>query len=302
VKRSNRLVILVGVLLAVLAFVAIVVLLNQEPSEGQPGASPATATVLVATEPIEIGDAVTPDKVVEEQVDPDAVLGSALTSSTQLQGQPALIAVPEGAQVTAAVIGGEGEICIDCMLEPGEKAIAFEVDRVTGLDFLVTAGDSIDVIISQNISVLQETADSAANPDENAPKRFEAVVGLEDQRSVKAILQDKRVLYVSDTRAVAPEPTSDTNGDGVVDENDTPEEAVIENVIIVFAGNDQDGEVIKFAQNALGEAGSLTAVVRHNDDDEIEETTGITIDQLVTEYGLRIPDIVQQLNEEAPAP
>ena len=69
-------------------------------------------------------------------------------------------------------------------------------------------------------------------------------------------------------------------------------------MIIVFAGNDQDAEVIKFAQNALGEAGSLTAVVRHDDDDEPEETTGITIDQLVTEYGLRIPDIVQQLNEE----
>jgi hypothetical protein len=40
-------------------------------------------------------------------------------------------------------------------------------------------------------------------------------------------------------------------------------------------------------------------VVRHADDDAIEETLGITIDQLVTEYGLRLPDIVQQLNEEA---
>jgi Flp pilus assembly protein CpaB len=304
VKRSNRLVILVGVLLAVLAFVAIVVLLNQDGGDGGgPSATPTTATVLVAAEPIAIGDAVTPDKVVAEQVDPDAVIGTALTSPSQLQGQPALIAVPEGAQISAEVVGlGGGGIDISAMLEPGEKAIAFEVDRVTGLDFLVTAGDSIDVILSQQISVLQETADSAANPDENAPKRFEAVTGLEDQRSVKAILQDKRVLYVSDTRAVAPEPTTDTNGDGVVDENDTAEEAVIDTVIVVFAGNDQDGEVIKFAQNALGEAGSLTAVVRHADDDEEEETTGITIDQLVTEYGLRIPDIVQQLNEEAPAP
>ena len=120
---------------------------------------------------------------------------------------------------------------------------------------------------------------------------------------MKAILQDKRVLYVSDTNAITPDPVEDTNGDGVVDENDAPPENAIDTVIIVFAGNDQDAEVIKFAQNALGEAGSLTAVVRHADDDEDEETTGITIDQLVTEYGLRIPDIVQQLNEEGtPAP
>ena len=29
------------------------------------------------------------------------------------------------------------------------------------------------------------------------------------------------------------------------------------------------------------------------------KTLGITIDQLVSEYGLRLPDIVEQLNEEA---
>ena len=73
-------------------------------------------------------------------------------------------------------------------------------------------------------------------------------------------------------------------------------------MIIVFAGNDQDGEVIKFAQNALGEAGSLTAVVRHDDDDEEERRPASRSTSSSTEYGLRIPDIVQQLNEEAPAP
>ena len=60
--------------------------------------------------------------------------------------------------------------------------------------------------------------------------------------------------------------------------------------------------MIKFAQNDVGEQGSLTAVVRHADDEELEETTGITIDQLVSEYGLRIPSIVEQLNEEAARP
>jgi hypothetical protein len=147
--------------------------------------------------------------------------------------------------------------------------------------------------------VLQETADSAANEDEEAAPRFEAIVGLENQRTVKAILQNKRVLYVSSTRAIAPEPV-DTNGDGVINEEDQqPAQAAVDSVIIVFAGTEQDAEVIKFAQNDLGEVGSLTAVVRHADDDEIEETLGITIDQLVEEYGLRIPNIVEQLNEEA---
>jgi Flp pilus assembly protein CpaB len=307
VKRSNRLVILVGVLLAVLAFVAIVILLNQDG--GGPGGdaepTPTTVTVLVATEAIDLAEPVTPEKVEPQQVQPNAVIGTALSSASQLQGQPALIAVPAGAQVSGEVVGlaGPGQtIDISAMLNPGEKAIAFQVDRVTGLDFLVTAGDDIDIIMSQEISVLQETADSAANTDATAPPRFETVTGLENQRTVKAILQNKRVLYVSQTRAIEQAPTEDTNGDGVVDENDAPAEAVIDSVIIVFAGSDQDAEVIKFAQNALGEQGALTAVVRHTDDDEPEETLGITIDQLVEEFGLRIPGIVELLNEEQPAP
>ncbi len=109
-----------------------------------------------------------------------------------------------------------------------------------------------------------------------------------------------KLLIVDDipeTRAVEQEPT-DINGDGVINDADAQAAPVLDSVIIVFAGTAQDAEVIKFAQNDLSEVGSLTAIVRHADDDEIEETLGITIDQLVEEFGLRIPSIVEQLNEE----
>jgi Flp pilus assembly protein CpaB len=295
-------VILVGVLLAVLAFVAIVILLNQR--ETPTAVEDTTETVLVATEPIDIGEPVTPDKVREEDVDPDAVIGTALRDTSAVRGQPAIFAIPADSQVSAEAIGAVDPTVVDipALLNPGEKAIAFQVDRTTGLDFLIKSGDTIDIVLSQQISVLQETADSAANPDEAAPPRFEVITGLENQRTVKAILQDKRVLYVSATRATEPE-LIDTNNDGVIDNQDEqPAEAVIESVIIVFAGNAQDAEVIKFAQDNVSEVGPLSAIVRHADDDEVEETLGITIDQLVAEYGLRIPNIVEQLNEEAPAP
>jgi len=103
VKRSNRLVILVGVLLAVLAFVAIVILLNQREEVAAP--EEVLATVLVATEDIDIGEEVTPDKVEEQEINPEAVQGTALTSSTILAGQPSLFTVPAGSQVTGEAIG-----------------------------------------------------------------------------------------------------------------------------------------------------------------------------------------------------
>jgi Flp pilus assembly protein CpaB len=299
VKRSNRLVILVGVLLAVLAFIAIVILLNQRQETVAP--EELTQTVLVATEAIDIGEEVTPDKVEEQAIPPEAVQGTPLASTTAVAGQPALFAIPQGSQVTAEAIGLGNPLTVNlpALLNPGEKAIAFQVDRVTGIDFLVKGGDTIDIILTRQISVLQETADSAANTDPTAPERFEAVTGLSEQRTVKAVLQDKRVLYVSATRSVAPERV-DTNGDGVINDADVQAEAPpIDAVIIVFAGTAQDAEVIKFAQNDVTERGSLTAIVRNADDDAIETTSGITIDVLVTDYGLRLPEIVQQLNEEA---
>jgi Flp pilus assembly protein CpaB len=300
VKRSNRLVILVGVLLAVLAFVAIVILLNQRQT-AEVAPEEVLTTVLVATEDIEIGDEVTPDKVEELEVPPEAVQGTALADSSIVAGQPALFRVPQGSQVSGEVIGLGNDLAINlpALLNPGEKAIALQVDRVTGLDFLVKGGDTIDIVLTEQITVLQETEDSAANTDPEAAQRFEPVTGLTDQRTVKAILQDKRVLYVSATRAQQQEP-QDTNGDGVVDENDVqPDAPVIDAVIIVFAGTTQDAEVIKFAQNDVTERGSLGVIVRNADDDALDNTTGVTIDVLVTDYGLRLPDIVQQLNEEA---
>jgi Flp pilus assembly protein CpaB len=299
VKRSNRLVILVGVLLAVLAFVAIVILLNQR--EEPVAEEEVLETVLVARETIEIGTQVTPDLVEEQEIDPEAVQGTPLRSTTAVSGQAAVFPIPAGSQVTAESIGLGNRLAVNlpALLNPGEKAIAFQVDRVTGVDFLVKPGDTIDVVTTQLINVLQETADSAANTDEAAPPRFESIPGLEAARSVKAILQDKRVLYVSATRAQEQEPV-DTNQDGVIDEEDEqPEQAVIDSVIVVIAGTAQDAEVIKFAQTDVTEVGSLSAIVRHADDDVPEETLGITIDQLVSEFGLRIPSIVEQLNEEA---
>ncbi len=296
-KRSNRLVILVGVLLAVLAFVAIVILLNQEAETAEP--EQQTVTVLVATEAIAIGDEVTPDKVEAVEVQPAAVQQTALSDPSQVAGQPAVFAVPAGSQLTAEAIGLGNPLLVNiqALLNPGEKAVSFQVERVGGLDFLVKPGDTVDIVVTEDVTVLQETADSIANTDPNAPQRFEPVPGLEGQRTVKALLQDKRVIYVSQSRAVQQDP-QDTNNDGVVDENDEQAVPLIESVVIVFAGSAQDAELMRFAQRDVNENGELSVVVRHAEDDETEETLGITIDQVVEEFGLRIPGIVEQLNEE----
>jgi Flp pilus assembly protein CpaB len=292
VNRSNRLVIFVGVLLAILAFVGIVILLNG--GGGPTTNEPTTVKVVVAKADIKIGDPVTPDKVAERVVDPGAVLQTPLHSVSQVTGQPALYAIPKDSQVTQEALGIGGVSPISRQLQPGEKAIAFQVDPVTGLNFLIQPGDHVDVVLGSRITVLQPTSDTVSKPANQ--QRFETVPGLDAVRTVKTILQDKRVLYVSQTRVqsqaqAAASPSPGTSG------GQTQAQAPIENVIIIIAGTDQDAEVIKFAQNDVSEVGPLTAVLRSTTDTDKETTSGITIDRLVSQYGLAIPNIVQQLQK-----
>ncbi len=304
-KRSNRLVILVGVLLAVLAFVGVVIVLNSNSGSGPTGSNAETpkVAVLVAKADIAIGDPVTPDKVEVAQVDPAAVVGTRFADASQVTGQRAIYDIPAGTQVPqeALGIGTAGQYCIECQLKPGEKAIAFQVDRVTGLDFLLQPGDHVDVVLAETVQVLQPTQDTAnASPGQ---QRFEPVQGLEASRTVKTILTDKRVLYVSATRNRTV-PASPSPG-----QTAAPASADIQSdsVIIVIAGSDQDAEVVKFAQNDFSVVGPLTAILRRAADADEgvteETTTGITIDILFSQYGIPVPNIIQALGPSpSPAP
>jgi Flp pilus assembly protein CpaB len=280
-------VILVGVLLAVLAFVGVLFVLNQGGTGGPDGDDELTANVLVATEDIAIGDPVTPEVVEVREVPLDAVEGTAYSDPSQLSGREAVREIPAGAQVNREATGDAlGEVCISCSLEPGEKAIAFQVDRVTGLDFLILPGDHIDIVLNQRIPVVQPTTETVNSPP--AQQRFEAVAGLESAPTVKTVLQNKRVIYVSQVRTTAvgggeESPAQDGGGEAP---------AEITSVIIVFAGTDQDAELVKLAQSDVTVTGVLTAVVRNRDDDVNEATTGVTLSLLIERYGVPVPNIV----------
>lgn len=288
-KRSNRLVILVGVLLAVLAFVGIVVLLGSQNNTSPEKA--VTVKVLVAKADIAIGDSVTPALVDTKEVDPAAVSGTRFADPSQLTGAPALFPILKGAQVSQESVGGgsTSNFCITCQLKPGEKAIAFQVDRVTGLDFLVTPGDHIDIVYRQLIQVLQPTADTVNNVPPK-PQRFEPVTGLESSPTVKTLLQNKRVLYVSQTRI---RPLADNTATPSQGQTSTQTQSTIDTVIVIFAGTDSDAEVIKFAQADQSVIGPLTAVLRATKDEGVETTKGVTLKILVETFGIPIPDIIQ---------
>ena len=277
-KRSNRLVIFVGVLLAILAFVGIVILLNNTgptTSNNGPSPTPRTVAVLVAKQDIKIGDAVTPDMVEVKRVSPDAVLGTNYSDPSQVGGRPALVDVPAGSQVNQETFGGVGQTCISCMLQPGEVAIPVQIDKVTGVDYLVQPGDHVDVLVSIQLPAVM-------NPDNKS------------QRSVKVVLQDKRVLFVSARNAATlPSPTPRPR---TASGQPAPTAAPIPNsAIVVIAGTDQDAEVLRYAARdetefqGTGTSAVVALTIRATGDTDVQTTTGITIEELIKQYGLLVP-------------
>lgn len=279
-KRSNRLVILVGVLLAVLAFVAIVILLNQQPS-GEPTGpdEPDTASVLVATVDIAIGDEVTPDMVESQDIPVEAVQTGALIDPSQLANQVAIRDLPSGAQVTESLFGAAGTVDIESQLLPGEKAVAVQFDPVTGMNFLVTEGDHVDLILT--IDFASETVSGSPNLRPN---------DTEIVRTVKTVLQNKRVLYVSATN-IPPPPTVDEEGNEVP----APETASPTSIIVVLAMNDADAELVTYGQRGAGEVGAWTMTLRQTADEETETTEGVVLTDLFEQYGLIVPTQVEGL-------
>ncbi|MDQ6683034.1 MAG: Flp pilus assembly protein CpaB [Chloroflexota bacterium] len=261
-KRSNRLILLVGVLLAAVVFVLVWVVLNSSSPNGVGVATPKT-TVLVAKSDIKIGDTVTPDKVTTRQVDPAGITGTPLHDPSQLGNRRALVAVVAGAQVPAETFGQQnGTADIASQLKPGEKAISFQVDSVTGLNFLLQQGNVVDVVLSRDVG------------------------DRRDLRVVKALLQAKRVLYVSQSNIRQTQPNASASPSAAG--NQAAGQALTSSVVII-AGTDQDAEIIRWFSRTDGDVGGISVALRSADDTTIEKTKGVTLQSLLQQYGLNIP-------------
>jgi Flp pilus assembly protein CpaB len=191
--------------------------------------------------------------------------------------------------VTESIFGAQtgGGVDIEGQLLPGEKAFAVQFDPVTGMNFLVQQGDHVDIVMTIDFA-----SGTIAGSAHLRPNDTEIV------RTVKTVLQNKRVLYVSATN-IPPAPVVDEEGNEVPQ----PETVAPNSIIVIFAGTDADAELVTFAQRGAGEVGSLTMTLRQSTDDAPEETVGVTLEDVFATYGLVVPTEVEDLTSpEEPAP
>jgi Flp pilus assembly protein CpaB len=303
-KRSNRLVLLVGVFLAIVAFVGILLIVGN-PNKPTTTEVPTTGPVVVATADIPLSARITADQVTIKTVPLSAISAGAFADVSQVIGQIVRQPVATGAQITVATLNGgqSGQITnIDC--PKAMRCMAVQVDQVSGVGTVIKTGDYVDMVVGL-------TADKfpviTVSPVDNT---ITVLAGL-NNTSVKLLLQGLQVMGtllppVAETTtgaapSAAPSGAPTTGGGG---NNSTALNGQQE--IVVLAVSAQQTEVLKFAQMD----GNVTLALRSPGDflDPVtkapivpvtDKTTGIILKTLVSTYGVLPPEVVQTVTPKA---
>jgi pilus assembly protein CpaB len=302
-KRSNRLVLLVGVFLAIVAFVGILVLSRDSTPPPTPVAT--TGPVVVATVDIPLSTRISADQVTNKTVDLTSILPGAFTDVSQVVGQIARQQVANGGQVTSATLNGgnePGQIQnIDCPLTL--RCMALQVDQVSGVGTIIKTGDYVDMVVGL-------TADKFPVITVTPPDNTITVVSGLNSTSVKLLLQGLQVMGTllppppAETTAATPAPAPSGGTTPPASGGSTALNG--QQQIVIVAVTAQQAEVLKFAQLD----GNVTLALRAHDDfvDPVTGavlppvsavTTGVTLKVLVDSYGVLPPEVVQTVTPAA---
>jgi Flp pilus assembly protein CpaB len=290
-KRSNRLVLLIGVFLAILAFVAIIFIIPRDGGGTPP--PPTTQATVIATQDIPLGARIQADQVTIEQKPIDGRDTDAFGDVSQVVGQKVRQPVVTGQAITARTLSGgtTGQI-IDIEVPPTKRAITVQVDQVTGVGTTIKPGDYVDMVVGIRADKFPVIT---TNPADNS---FTVVAGI-NGTSVKLLLQGMQVLGT-----LLPPPPQNTSGqEGQPPPSGQPGTALNgQQEIVALAVDAQQAEVIKFAQLD----GDISLILRSTQDflDPAtgqpidppplpDATTGVILKTLVDRYGVLPPELIE---------
>ena len=153
-KRSNRLVLLIGIFLAIVAFVLIVLMLgNGGGGGGEPRRSqaPTTANVVVATKDIDLGTAIQQDQVGLKEIDLTAKPADSYTDTVLVVGQIARQAVTAGQLITQRDHQRHGLRSSNSTCPPARWRCRSRWTRSAVSARSIKPGDFVDAVVAFNI-------------------------------------------------------------------------------------------------------------------------------------------------------
>ena len=278
-KRANKLMLLFGVILAAVSFVAVLAFgsLNQQA----PPEPPPDVPVVVASQNVPLGTALTAE-MLATVTKPPAEAVDTFQRPEDLIGAVVRRAVTQGAPLTD--MDFQSGITVPQLvgsLQPGMRAVAVPLSKVDAVGALLQPGDWVDVILTMsdldalNPIVVNNPNGFTPREDGEIPPPYVSLDEYINNTTVKTVVQNVQVLA-----ALPRPPTEPTNviGGTPVAEPD---------LIAILAVQPQQAEVIRFGQLD----GHVSLALRAPSDyaTGTVSTTGITLQMLVEQYGVLPP-------------
>ncbi len=278
-KRSNRLILLIGLFLAAVAFVGIILVLGGGGGTNEPGIDATKTTMVVAAADIPLGATITADLVETQEVRNTELPAGAYTTEAEVVGRAVTTQLTKGQLVDANAFSTTTvNPDVARLLDAGRRAMSIQVDQVSGVGTLVKPGDRVDVVIG--ISGADKFPVVTTDPQTD---QVSLVPGL-NATSVKAIIQNLEVVGT-----LLPPPSGEAPPDETTD--GTAPALNGQAQIVILSVSAQEAEVLRFGQID----GTLTLVLRSPEDKEApaDETTGITLRQIVDNWAVIPPQVVE---------
>jgi pilus assembly protein CpaB len=287
-RSSNRLVLLVGIFLAVVSFGGIMLLLSSNPPPQALEADPLKK-VVIAKEDLVLGTLIRENQLELVDKPTSTVVDGAFNDISQVAGKTVRWGLGLGGQVTKQVTEGSPGQIEELQVPAGKVAIAVQVDQVTGVGTVINEGDYVDVIVGftgDKFPVV--TLDPAT-------ETLTVVAGL-NSTSVKALIQGAQVLGT----LLPPPPAAPQGGEQAPPPDGTGTSLTGQQQIVILAVTTKQAEVIKFAQLD----GTISLVLRSSKDftdpttnepieGPIADAPGVVLKSLVDEYGVLVPELVE---------
>lgn len=306
-RRSSRLILLLGIFLAVGAFVLILFLGGGRGPSATP--TPAVAHIVKAVVDIPQGTTITESMVTVEEVPLTEAPNDSFALPERVIGKTARQTVASGAYVPTAAIEGTAAAVVDIgkELSPGERAVAlrFENDPSASVAYLVQPGDRVDLIVTiSNLPVgftfsldggSKTPSDVPAGGQGNAGGTGVQILPADklNRTTAKVLFQNLRVVYARQEVTAPPAQGGATPAPGSL----TP---TAETVILAL--NAQQAEAWSFVQAQIAAAATTPTdatprfylALRSPQDAQASPdlTTGIVLRSLIDDYGVLPPRLV----------
>jgi Flp pilus assembly protein CpaB len=275
----------VGVALAVMSFVAVLALGGFGNKSG--AKTDPDVNVVVAAVDLPLGVQVTAEQL-STVTKPQSQAANTYQDPQQVVGQVVRHAVAKGAVLTADDFQtGVNVTDVVGSLQAGMRAIAVPLSKVNSVGALVQPGDRVDVLLTmedldQLNPIVMPNPNASPGVSGGQPDPYISLDGYVNNTTVKVVVQNVQVLA-----AIAAQPVE---GDQSNNTSATPQP----DMTVLLGVTPQQAEVIRFAQMD----GNVSLALRAPADANAAavDTTGITLKQLVDQYGVLPPAPVSPTN------